>query len=164
MKIVYWTIPFILLIPALVFGQNRGDSLLRNERSIDRPVIVHHGQLRISAGYNFATLRSRFDEDGDKIKLADQGTVSVQHSTFLDLKYGYGEFLQLNIAANFKSRNERTQPVRVSNPVNSVEISEIRQFTGMEDLFVGAEVLLPWNLPRIGYSFFRWRHITYGLI
>ena len=140
----------LLMAPVLAQAQLARDSVLVNERSIDRPVIVHDRQLRITGGYDFSTLSSRFDETGDKIKLSSEGRANILHHTFIDLRYGFFELLQLNVAFNYKSNVQREQPIIIfAAPEPAIQVNEENRLTGMEDIFVGVDFLVPLKTRKI---------------
>lgn len=130
------------------------DSVLVNERSMDRPVIVHDRQLRITGGYGFSTFNKRFDQEGEKINLSDEGSTNILHRLSLDLKYGFRDYLQFNLAINYASNNQRQRPINLISGVDTpIELTQINRFNGLEDLFVGVDFLVPWKNKKIDLAF-----------
>jgi len=142
----------IFTVPISLLAQLGRDSLLVNERSIDRPIIVHDKQLRITGAYNFATLTSRFDENGDKIELSTDGKANILQNLQLDIKYGFLDILQLNVILNHVTNIQREQPINIiTAPL--VDITETSRLNGLEDVFVGVDFLVPWQTRKIDLVF-----------
>src|SRR5262245_53318470 len=100
-----------------VWSQVSPDSILINERSIDRPLTLHKGQLRISGSYALGIVNKRFDEGGDAIRLSDEGLTSVRHTMVAELKYGVLDYLELQVifARQSQAIRERDQ-MELSDP------------------------------------------------
>ena len=113
-----------------------GDSLLANERAIDRPLTLHEGQLRLTGAYGLAILSRRYDLYGDAISLTDAGLSSTRHRLLFDIKYGVNDFIQVNFA-NAYSRNmvrQRTQYIVPIDPDPVVSHDVATDDAGIEDL------------------------------
>lgn len=137
---------FLVAFPAALSAQKLpGDSLLANERSIDRPITVHRGQLRLTGDYRFSILSKEFDAAGELISLREAGSASISHRVALDVKYGLSEFIQLSasIARRQHRLSHRTEYIypEDADPVISHQI--INDHSGLEDLYVGVDLRAP---------------------
>ena len=138
------------ILQSIAYAQNGLDSILVNERTMDRPVIVHDRQLRITGGYGFSTFTKRFDEDGEKINLSSEGRTNILHRMSIDLRYGFREMLQLNLALNYTSNNQRQRPINlITGSETPIELTQVNRFNGLEDIFLGLDFLVPWQNKKI---------------
>jgi hypothetical protein len=147
---------FLLGSPLLLSAQNTftGDSLLANERSIDRPVTVHARQLRISGGYGLYIISRRFDDNGKSVTLRDEGLSSVRHRFSFDVKYGVTEHIQLN-AAIARSSNvvrEQTRYIFPIDPAPVVSQDVMREYSGVEDLYLAVDVRAPLKTRKFDFA------------
>jgi hypothetical protein len=134
-----------LLLGFTLWAQSSADSIIMNERSIDRPITLHKGQVRIEGAYTLAAVTRRFDGNGDVVKLRDEGKSYVRHEWFVDIKYGIFENLHINLATQYKSQAQRMEQVYVVNYFDFTEIFEIRKKTGIEDLLVAISGRAPFT-------------------
>ena len=112
MKVNLLLIVAISILPHVAAAQvSPGDSLLANERAIDRPLTLHEGQLRLTGAYGLAILSRRYDLYGDAISLTDAGLSSTRHRLLFDIKYGHGNAFSPRIV------------IAVSEPVKHVPIA-----------------------------------------
>ena len=139
-----------LLMVAVIPGwsQVSKDSILINERSIDRPLTLHKGQLRITGGYSLGIITKRFDDSGDVIRLSDEGLSSVRHTMLLELKYGVLDFIELQALLPYQSQTEREQSSFIFGSPD-VYTNELREYNGMEDIFVGLNGRVPLKTKKI---------------
>lgn len=127
---------FLCLVPMVCNSQSVKDSILMRERSIDRPITLHKGQLRIEGGYGLSAITKRFDDDGDKINLRDEGLSYVRHTWYVDLRYGIVENLHIQVSTNYRRQAQRIQQLLTVNASEFTELFEIQNRTGLEDLVV----------------------------
>ena len=146
---------FILafLVPLASFGQSKRDSLLATERSIDRPITLHGGQLRITGAYSLAVITKQFDDNGDVTNLRDDGFASVRHRFGLDIKYGVNEFVQLSTFIHQSSQTIRDQTRGIFS-ANAEEDPNVYQnlsyeYKGWEDLAVNLDIRAPFRTRKI---------------
>lgn len=138
----------LLIIQLWCGAQSVRDSILAKERSIDRPLTLHKGQLRVEGGYGLSAITKRFDFEGDKIYLRDEGRSFVQHQWLVDVRYGLLENLTLIFSTNFRRQSERTeQVVTVTDEVT--ELFEIKHRTGMEDPLLALSARAPFTSPAL---------------
>jgi hypothetical protein len=146
MKVIFPCL--FLLLPLWCCAQSARDTILAKERSIDRPLTLHRGQLRIEGGYGLSAVTRRFDLDGDKIHLRDEGRSFVQHQWLVDVRYGLLENLTLIFSTNFRRQSERTEQVlTVTDEVT--ELFEIKHRTGMEDPLLALSARAPFTSPAL---------------
>jgi hypothetical protein len=128
-----------------------GDSVLANERSIDRPVTLHAQQFRISGSYDISVISKRFANNGDAIKLRDDGLSSGRHRFTLDMKYGLTDFIQFTGALAQSSHviREQTRYIFPRNPEPAVIQQKVLNYSGLEDLFVAVDLRAPLKTPKI---------------
>lgn len=146
---------FFISIPGLLKAQNLfRDSLLANERSIDRPITLHAGQVRVTGGYGLSIISRRFDNDGKIIKLRDEGLSSVRHRMALDIKYGLNDFIQLNVAIARSGTVLREQTRYIfSNDTDPVIMHDVvKEYSGMEDLYAGIDLRAPFKTRKVDLS------------
>jgi len=127
-------------------AQKFNDSILVNERKIDRPLTLHKGQLQFTPGYEISVISKEYDAESEIVNLSDQGTASVQHKYYLELNYGILDFLQASIALNYARRFERheTQQIFIYlNDIPDIEITTFDDYKGFEDICMGAVIRLP---------------------
>lgn len=127
-----------------------GDSLLANERSIDRPITVHDGQLRITGHYGFAEVSRAFDAYAEPVSLPNV-TSAVAHRFSLDVKYGLTEFVQFSAALARTQQVVREETIYIdpqdSDPVIAHEV--INDHSGFEDLYIGFDLRAPLKTRRV---------------
>jgi hypothetical protein len=137
--------------PGLLAQRFPGDSVLANERSIDRPVTLHAQQFRICGSYNLSIISKRFDDNGDVIKLRDDGLSSDRHRFTLDMKYGLTDFIQVTgaIARSSHVLREQTRYIFPRNPEPVVMQQIVTHYSGLEDLFVAVDLRAPFKTRQI---------------
>jgi hypothetical protein len=112
-----------------------------------RPITLYRGQIRANAGYKFAVRSQSFNSDGSLVYLKDNGTGSVYHYYFLELKYGLTNFIETGVETNFLRRGIRDATTTVvSTTLASTErvtVNKLTESKGMGDIFLFAEVRLP---------------------
>ena len=126
------------------FCQFGPDSLLLNERALDRPLNLHKGQLRIGADYGFQLVNTSFDRS-QRIQLIETGQAGVAHGFELDLKYGITEFLQASFNISHLNQAVRDESVTLIEE-DIYEITYTTVHRGISDPHVELTYRLP--LPR----------------
>jgi len=138
----------LILFSNVIWAQTRKDSVLMNERSIDRPVTLHKGQFRISGGYGLSIITKRFDDSGDAIRLSEEGLSSVRHSFIAEMKYGILNFLEFQTVISRQSQAIREQNILIlSDP--STNSNTVKEYIGMEDIYVGINARYPFKTKKI---------------
>ena len=143
---------FILIIILLVYiiitasGQNDKNYKLLTEKYIERPLAMHKGQLQIISGYEFSIINRKYDQNGDKIDLTIDGSVSARHLIPFELKYGLLEFIQFSAQTKYASTGIRTQNHNTISTEGVLYVSELKKYTGMYDIFLGLDITPPLNL------------------
>jgi hypothetical protein len=141
-----------LVVLSNLLAQSSKDSLLANERTMDRPINVHKGQVRVSGGYGFEYISKRFDDDGESVELKKDGQARAHHLSYLQVKFGLLEFLQLNAQAGYQAQNVRyPQNVVVGYPDlgSNTSVSMQNRIAGLEDLSLGLDFRLPLRTRKI---------------
>jgi hypothetical protein len=141
------------IFPSLLLAQTRGDSLLATERSIDRPITLHKGQIRATGAYSLSVISWRFDNLGNANSLRDEGLSSFRHRFGLDIKYGLLEFIQLSAFTYHSSRTVRDQ-TRSIFPINpqaepSVSLNRLDFYRGIEDITAAVDFRAPFKTRKI---------------
>ncbi len=125
----------LFLWSTTLFGQSARDSVLLKERSIDRPITLHSGQLRVEGGYMLATITKGFYEGGQAYDLKNSGTSFARHQFYFSFRYGVFQNLTIEISTDRKSQSIRKeQIITLSSTEGIVEISEIETKKGWENL------------------------------
>jgi hypothetical protein len=142
-----------LFLTALTLNaQTFNDSILVNERKIDRPLTLHKGQLQFNPAYEISILSKEYDNSSNSINLADEGTASVLHKYFFEFNYGILDFLQASITLNYAKRGERheTRDIYVLlNTLPDFEITYFDDYKGFEDFYLGTVIKLPLKTKKI---------------
>ena len=139
----------MLFLHGVVQAQQVGrDSILLYERSLDRPLTLHKGQLRVNGGYTLSLFSARFDPDAERIQLQDEGRTNVQHSLVADIQYGINDFIQAGVQVINRTENHRGKEYFLINATNATTIHNIRQIKGLEDLLVLMTLRAPWKTTR----------------
>lgn len=134
----------VLIVPLWCCAQTPRDTILAAERSIDRPLTLHKGQLRVEGGYGLSAITRRFDSEGNKIHLRDEGRSFVQHQWLVDIRYGLLENLTLSFSTNLRRQSERTEQVlNVSEDVTG--LFEIKHRRGLEDPLLSLSARAPFT-------------------
>lgn len=136
---------FIFLSGQLVIAQIFPDTILTNERKIDRPITLHKGQFQFNPAYEISILSKSYDNDGNKEDLAELGSASVLHRYLFEVNYGILDFIQASIALNYSKRGERSENVMIYSTVEEpyYDISYFNDYKGFEDFYLGLKSKLP---------------------
>ena len=114
-----------------------------------RPLTLYRGQFQALAGYKFSVRTQSYNSDGDKIMLKDNGTGSVYHYYFVDLKYGLLNFIELAAETNFLRRGIRDESqtyTATDLPASErVSVNKLTEVKGMSDILLKATVRPPIN-------------------
>jgi hypothetical protein len=130
-------------------GQSNRDSILFMERSIDRPVNLHGGQMRFTAGYGLSAITKSFDQDGNAIKLREDGVSYVRHSFPVAIQYGISEYLEIGVSTAYKSQIQREKEVISVGGVVITNLFQIYEKNGFEDLAISLKGRVPLNTRKI---------------
>jgi hypothetical protein len=152
----------ILLALVLVTGltlnaQTLRDSILVNERKIDRPVTLHKGQMQFNTGYEISVISKEYDNTGSAISLTDKGIASILHKYCLELNYGLLDHIQTSVAINYARRGQRhetlylfkTYSVIPDSVIPDFEVTYFEEYTGFEDIYLGGVFKIPFQTDRI---------------
>jgi len=149
----YPIILFCIFLSGLrINGQTANDSILVNERKIDRPLTLHKGQLQVNPAYEISIISKEYDNNSNSINLSDEGTASVLHKYYFELNYGIFDFLQATIELNYAKRGERHEDQYIYVLLNNepdFNITYFDDYKGFEDLYSGAVIKLPLKAKKI---------------
>jgi hypothetical protein len=112
-----------------------------------RPLTLYRGQLQVNAGYKFAVRARAYDENGELIRLKSNGTGSVFHYYFVDVKYGLTNFMEIG-SENYMLRRGVREPSTTivsttSTSIERVTINKLAENKGFGDIFVYTALRLP---------------------
>jgi hypothetical protein len=144
MKKCLWLVFVLASVEGI--AQVSKDSLLANERAMDRPVNVHGGQLRVTGGYGFRSITKRYNMDGEGEGLKEDGFAYARQNSFLEIKFGILESLQFTTRIQSHSalvRNKQVFLVGYPTYENATSIYSHQQIRGLEDLYMGLDFRLP---------------------
>jgi hypothetical protein len=114
-----------------------------------RPLNLYKGQLQIDAGYKFAVRAQSFDSNGELINLKRNGTGSVYHYYFAELKYGLTNFIELGAETDYLRRGIRDASTTVisvtTTATETVNLNKLTESKGMGDLFIYTALRLPFE-------------------
>ena len=135
----------ILVVLAICFeppsyAQSK-DSLL-NQRSIDRPLTLFSGQLRVGFGYELGVTTRKFDDEGVRVDLRQQGISYATHSFPIDVRYGISRILQVGIRSYYRVQTQRDQMI-LSLSSDTYQIYQLNKKNGLEDLLISLNVRAP---------------------
>lgn len=122
-----------------------GDSILANERAIDRPITLHAGQARVTGVYGLSFLNRHYNIYSESTSLRAEGLSSTRHRSVFDVKFGLNDFIQLNAAMAYSANvvNEETQYIFPVGTEPTVSHDVQRIYSGFEDLFLGVDLRAP---------------------
>lgn len=112
-----------------------------------RPLTLYRGQIQANAGYKFAVRTQSYNSDGNKILLRNNGTGSVYHYYFVDVRYGLTNFIELAAETNFIRRGVREQSStyvsQTLTATNTVSVNKLSEVKGMGDILLLASIRPP---------------------
>lgn len=142
----------ILLAGFSLHAQTLRDSILVNERKIDRPLTLHKGQLQFITGYEISVISREYDNMSSSVSLADKGIASILHKYSFELNYGLIDFIQTSVALNFARRGQRHETLYLwtTNPeAPAYEVTYFEEYTGFEDIYLGGVFKVPFETKRV---------------
>ena len=143
----------VLLIPGHLNGQfntSRTDKfILLTTPFSKRPLNLYKGQIQINTGYKFAVRSQQFDNSGELVSLKENGTGSVFHYYFGEVRYGVTDFLEIGAETNFLRRGIREPSITVVNVTTSaterITINKLTESKGLGDIFFYGSLRLPFE-------------------
>lgn len=112
-----------------------------------RPLTLYRGQLQVNAGYKFAVRAQSFDSNGELINLKSNGTGSVFHYYFAEVRYGLTDFMELGAETDYLRRGIRdassTTVSVTTTATETVVVNKLTESKGMGDLFIYTAFRLP---------------------
>jgi hypothetical protein len=113
---------------------------------------MYKGQLQFRTGYEFSLIRKMYDPDGEKIDLKEKGTVCAKHLLPFSLKFGVLDYIQLSAASNYASMGIRSQWVTTTYLGYSVNQTELINYKGFDDLYLGLDLSAPFKWEKISWA------------
>ena len=145
-----------MIAAAMCFGTFAGysqakDSLLANERTIDRPLNVHGGQLRITGTYGFGYVSRRYESDGSTVNLVDKGFGHARHNSIAEIKFGITEHLQFTAIIQYETRLRRDQKYQIGHIGDQswTYVKGTERIGGLRDPYVGLDFRIPLKTKKI---------------
>ena len=109
-----------------------------------RPLTLYRGQLQVNAGYKFAIRARAYDKEGNIKILKDNGTASVYHYYFLNIRYGVFNFLELSAETNYIKKGVRSPTeTYFSTASDVVSVNTVTETKGMGDVLLMGTLRLP---------------------
>lgn len=136
-----------LLFTTICFAQVTRDSILANERALDRPLNVHKGQLRVSGFYSYSYLGKRYS-DGSSMQLKPEGLARARHIGQAEIKYGISEYIQFTALLGLQRENIREQQLIIFGypDLESLTfVNTIHAVSGLNDIAIGLDFRVPFR-------------------
>ena len=150
-KHIIFAIHILFFIPAGAGGQNipvvKDKYVLLTMPYNQRPLNLYKGQLQIDAGYKFAVRAQSFDSNSELVNLKTNGTGSVYHYYYAELRYGLTNFIELGAETDYLRRGVRDATTKVvsvtTTATETVTLNKLTESKGMGDLFIYSAFRLP---------------------
>jgi hypothetical protein len=124
---------------------------LLTERYVDRPIIVHRGQIQVNTGYELSVLNRKFDIYGKAVNLAKDGSAAMQHLFPLDISFGILEHLQISAAINYARTGIRERSIWIAGYDTELSIDELNEYKGCDNLKLGLDFSVPSGLKHLDW-------------
>lgn len=147
-----------MLLPALsvsgqIAGKERDKYTLLTMPYNMRPLTLYRGQFQANAGYKFAVRTQSYNADGEVVLLKNNGTGSVYHYYFVDIRYGLTNFIELAAETNFIRRGVREESSTYVSAnltaTDRITVNKLSEVKGMGDI-----LLLATFRPPMQYKWF----------
>lgn len=160
----YWAFMKIPILPCLffmvlncsllsfpVFGQNRNTSVLA-ERLIDRPLMMHKGQVQLLPSYSLYFKNNSWNDKGDKTGLQQDGLSVLCHSFQMRFAFGITNHIELFATGSYLSENERLTNSIDAGWDNLVSYGGNIDTRGIEDVTMGVNLMAPFKTQNAGIA------------
>jgi len=157
MKNIYFLVILLVLLPVSHVNCQTGTGV-RDKYALltmpynKRPLALYKGQFQFNAGYKFAVRGSSYDLNGDIIRLKDNGTASVMHYYFAEIKYGITDFLEVSVASDYLMRGIRSETSEYWSLTELITVNNLTETKGMGDILLSATGRLPFEFKMIDFS------------
>lgn len=124
------------------------DTVLSRERTLDRPLNLHSGQIRITAGYGINLNNDAFDDQGSKYSLREDGLASLRHQGQLDIRYGLSEYLQIGLQYGYSNETITKETILLYGypaGLTGTIITESATFKGSDDIIAQVDFRFPFR-------------------
>jgi hypothetical protein len=109
-----------------------------------RPLALYRGQFQANAGYKFAIRARTYDKDGNLVILKDNGTASVYHYYYLNIRYGITNFLELSAETNYIKKGVRSPAEKYySTAADVISVNTVTETKGIGDVLLLGTLRLP---------------------
>jgi len=124
---------------------------LLTERYVDRPIILHRGQIQINTGYELSFLNRKFDLEGKTVNLAKDGSAAMQHLFPFDIRFGILEHLQISAGINWARTGLRERNIWIAGYDTELSIDELNEYKGFDNLKLGLAFKVPLGLKHLDW-------------
>jgi len=142
-KIIILSLPVLILVNSQIYSQPRDKFTLLTMPYNQRQLTLYRGQLQANAGYKFAVRARDYDKNGDLLVLKDEGTASVFHYYFLQVRYGITNFLELSAETNYLKHGVRSLSTEYYSLTDNISVNTLTTKKGMGDLLILGSARLP---------------------
>lgn len=144
---------FIVFYPVLSFAQSDKIYEVLTEPYVSRPLLLRKGHLQVNAGYRFMIANKEFDQNGQKLDLAEKGTTAFSNDFRLMFTYGIIEFIQFSASMYYINRVTTTPDLVIGNAGNIGNISKLNETKGLNDLDLNLAFRIPPFIKGFDLSF-----------
>jgi len=117
-----------------------------------RQLTLYRGQFQANVGYKFAVRSRNYDKNGDLLVLKDEGTASVFHYYFLQVRYGITNFLELSAETNYLKHGVRSLTTEYYSLTDNITVNTLTTKKGMGDLLLLGTARLPITFKWIDFG------------
>jgi len=150
-QIWFFTIILSLCLVHFVTVSGQQDVPARDKYSLltmpynKRPLTLYSGQFQANAGYKFAVRTQSFDAEGDQISLKENGSASILHHYFLELRYGITNFIEIGAESNYMRHGIRSESVTYLSTFDQISVNTLTEMKGMSDILIQTTLRLPFE-------------------
>jgi hypothetical protein len=144
------TVLMLTLIPFIPVNSQEGSSGSRDKFTLltmpynERPLYLYKGQFQLNTGYKFAVRGRSYNSNGELINLKDNGTGSVMHYYFFEMKYGITDFLEMTLQTDYMKKGVRSETIHYwSGADYRITVNDLAETRGMGDFLLQVSARLP---------------------
>jgi hypothetical protein len=117
-----------------------------------RPLTLYKGQFQANAGYKFAVRTKSFGDEGEKTSLKENGSASILHNYYLELKYGITDFIEIAAESFYRRNGIRSESLTYLSGSDVISVNTLNEFKGMGDILLSASFRLPMEYKWFDFS------------
>ncbi|MFN8241873.1 MAG: hypothetical protein U0X39_14120 [Bacteroidales bacterium] len=121
-----------------------------------RQLTLYRGQIQFNAGYRFSVRSQSFSNEGDRVLLKSNGTGSVYHFYFADLRYGVTDFIEIGASTDFIRMGVREQSLTITSvttlSTDRVSVNKLTEVKGFGDILLKATIRSPFRYRKFDIS------------